>query len=101
MGVGADPWSDPFHSPWQDAAREGGPLQAPEAEGDRRAVSPRARSRRGDRRWDAHDAAIEATEEAIVNALLAAETMTGRDGIVAHALDAALLAGALRGQARG
>ena len=28
----------------------------------------------------------EATEEAIVNALLAAETMTGRDGITAHAL---------------
>jgi D-aminopeptidase len=32
------------------------------------------------------DGAIEATEEAIVNALLAAETMTGRDGITAHAL---------------
>jgi D-aminopeptidase len=31
-------------------------------------------------------AAIEATEEAIVNALVAAETMTGRDGITAHAL---------------
>ena len=27
-----------------------------------------------------------ATEEAIVNALLAAETMTGRDGVTAHAL---------------
>jgi D-aminopeptidase len=32
-------------------------------------------------------AAIEATEAAIVSALLAAETMTGRDGITAHALD--------------
>ncbi len=32
-------------------------------------------------------AAIEATEEAILNALVSAETMTGRDGIVAHALD--------------
>ena len=31
-------------------------------------------------------AAIEATEEAVVNALLAAETMTGRDGITFHAL---------------
>ncbi len=31
-------------------------------------------------------ATIEATEEAIVNALVAAETMVGRDGIVAHAL---------------
>jgi D-aminopeptidase len=30
--------------------------------------------------------AIEATEEAIANALVAAETMTGRDGHVAHAL---------------
>ena len=33
------------------------------------------------------DAVIEATEEAIVNALLAAETMRGRDGNVAHGLD--------------
>ena len=32
------------------------------------------------------DAVIEATEEAIVNALIAAETMTGRDGVTAHAL---------------
>ena len=32
------------------------------------------------------EAAVEATEEAIVNALVAAETMTGRDGIVAHRL---------------
>ena len=32
-------------------------------------------------------AAIEATEAAIVNALLAAETMVGRDGLVAHGLD--------------
>ena len=30
--------------------------------------------------------AIEATEEAIVNALVAAETMTGANGVVAHAL---------------
>ena len=33
------------------------------------------------------EAVAEATEEAIVNALLAAETMVGRDGITAHALD--------------
>jgi D-aminopeptidase len=33
------------------------------------------------------EATVEATEEAIANALLAAETMTGRDGITAHALD--------------
>ncbi|MEO8207395.1 MAG: P1 family peptidase, partial [Chloroflexota bacterium] len=31
-------------------------------------------------------AAVEATEEAILNALVAAETMTGRDGITAHAI---------------
>jgi D-aminopeptidase len=31
-------------------------------------------------------AAIESTEEAILNALVAAETMTGRDGITAHAI---------------
>jgi D-aminopeptidase len=33
------------------------------------------------------EATAEATEAAIVNALLAAETMVGRDGITAHALD--------------
>lgn len=33
-------------------------------------------------------AVIAAVEEAIVNALLAAETMTGRDGVTAHGLDA-------------
>ena len=32
------------------------------------------------------EAVVEATEEAIVNALVAAETMTGRDGITAHRL---------------
>jgi D-aminopeptidase len=32
------------------------------------------------------DAAIESTEEAIVNALVAAETVVGRDGITAYAL---------------
>jgi D-aminopeptidase len=40
-------------------------------------------------------AAVEATEAAIVNALLAAQTMTGRDGITAHALGAERLLGAL------
>lgn len=37
-------------------------------------------------------AAIEATEEAIVNSMLAAETMTGRGGATVHALDSAVLA---------
>ena len=32
-------------------------------------------------------ATVEATEAAIVNALLSAETLTGRDGVTAHALD--------------
>ena len=32
------------------------------------------------------EATVEATEESIVNALIAAETMTGRDGITAHRL---------------
>jgi len=32
------------------------------------------------------EAVVEATEEAITNALVAAQTMTGRDGITAHAL---------------
>ena len=32
------------------------------------------------------DGVIESTEEAILNALVAAETMTGRDGITAHAI---------------
>ena len=33
-----------------------------------------------------YEATVDATEEAIVNALFAAETMTGRDGITAHEL---------------
>jgi D-aminopeptidase len=41
------------------------------------------------------EAVIDATEEAIVNALLAAETMTGRDGITASALEPERLQAAL------
>ena len=37
------------------------------------------------------DAVIEATEEAILNALLAAETMTGREGNTVYALDPDIL----------
>jgi D-aminopeptidase len=36
-------------------------------------------------------AVVEATAEAILNAMLAAETMTGRDGVTVHALDGAAL----------
>jgi D-aminopeptidase len=45
-------------------------------------------------------AAIEATEEAIVNALVAAETLTGRGGVTAYALEPELLLEAL-GRRRG
>lgn len=41
-------------------------------------------------------AVIEATEEAVVNALLAADTMTGRDGVTAHALPPGELVEVLR-----
>jgi D-aminopeptidase len=41
------------------------------------------------------DAVVEATEESIVNALLAAETMIGRDGVIAHALPARRLVQAM------
>jgi D-aminopeptidase len=41
------------------------------------------------------EAVIDATEEAIVNALLAAETMTGRDGITAYGLEPERLQAAL------
>jgi D-aminopeptidase len=46
------------------------------------------------------DAVVEATEEAIVNALLGAETMTGRDGVTAHRLDPDRLAAILREHGR-
>jgi D-aminopeptidase len=46
------------------------------------------------------EATVEATEEAIVNALLAAETMTGRDGITAHALDPDRLLAVMRAHGR-
>jgi D-aminopeptidase len=43
-------------------------------------------------------AAIEATEEAIVNAMLAAETMTGYRGNTVHALDHDALVGVMQGR---
>jgi D-aminopeptidase len=43
-----------------------------------------------------YDAVIESTEEAILNALLAAETMTGRDGNTVYALEPELLVDVLR-----
>ena len=46
------------------------------------------------------EAAAEATEEAITNALLAAETMTGRDGITAHAIDPDRLVAIMRAHGR-
>ena len=46
------------------------------------------------------EATVEATEEAVVNAMLAAETMTGRDGITAHALDADRLVAVMRANGR-
>lgn len=42
------------------------------------------------------EATVEATEEAILNAMVAAETMTGRDGLTAHALPHDRLQDALR-----
>jgi D-aminopeptidase len=41
------------------------------------------------------EAVVEATAEAILNAMLQAETMTGRDGVRAHALDGARLVSVL------
>jgi D-aminopeptidase len=60
-------------------------LPTPSGEGDTRAtVDVRMVS---DRIMDPlFDATIEATEEAILNALVAAPTMVGRDGVTAHAL---------------
>ena len=46
------------------------------------------------------EAVAEATEEAITNALLAAETMTGRDGITAHALEPERLMEIMRAHGR-
>ena len=43
-----------------------------------------------------YEAVIEATEEAILNSMLAAETMTGRDGNTVYALEPDLLLEALR-----
>ncbi|MEO8252648.1 MAG: P1 family peptidase [Chloroflexota bacterium] len=50
---------------------------------------------------DLYWAAIEATEEAIVNSLVAAETMVGRDGITFHALPHDRLSAAMARYGRG
>jgi D-aminopeptidase len=66
----------------------------PFAISDEAAAAPRERSLRAvDEAWMSplFWAAIESVEEAIVNALVAAETMTGRDGHVAHRLPHDLL----------
>ena len=46
------------------------------------------------------EATAEATEAAITNSLLAAETMVGRDGITAHAIDHERLVGIMRAHGR-
>ena len=43
-----------------------------------------------------YDAVVEATQEAILNAQLAADTMVGRDGVTVHALDHERLVAVLR-----
>jgi len=47
------------------------------------------------------DAVVEATEEAIVNAMLLAGTVVGRDGITAHGLDGRRLVEVMRSYRRG
>src|SRR6266702_2955772 len=47
------------------------------------------------------DAVVEATEEAIVNAMLQAGTVVGRDGITAHGLDGRRLVEVMRSYRRG
>src|SRR6266545_7550820 len=47
------------------------------------------------------DAVVEATEEAILNAMLQAGTMVGRDGVTAHGLDGDRLVEVLRRYGRG
>ncbi len=42
-----------------------------------------------------YDATVEATEEAIVNAMLAARTLEGPDGVLAHGLDGERLRAAM------
>jgi len=46
-------------------------------------------------------AAVESVEAAVVNALLAGETMTGRDGVIAHGLDHARLLDVMARYGRG
>ncbi len=48
-----------------------------------------------------YDAVVDATEEAILNALVAAETMTGIDGVTAHALPHSRLVEVMRAYGRG
>ncbi len=82
VGSTAGNYSGDLFLAWATGNR-GLPSLSPEAEGggtvDVRMVADRAID-------PLFDATIEATEEAIVNALVAAETMVGRDGVTAHAL---------------
>lgn len=53
-----------------------------------------------DRMNDLFEATVEATEEAVLNALVAAETMTGRDGLTVHGLPHGRLREVLRAHGR-
>ena len=63
-------------------------------------VGATVRMQPNERMNDLFYAAVEATEEAIVNALLAAETMTGRGGVTVPALDPDALVDALQRHGR-
>ncbi len=75
---------------------------APEARGDRADRSAlRATRQVNDRQLDDFfQATVEATAEAVLNALVAAETLTGRDGNTVHALPHDRLRAAMRAHGR-
>jgi L-aminopeptidase/D-esterase-like protein len=87
-GLGEDSSGDIFFAFSTQPVRPGEDGRAPVAMIDNERINP------------LFAATVQATEEAIVNAMLAAETMTGADGMRVHALPADRLVAAMRKHGR-
>jgi D-aminopeptidase len=85
-GVGADSSGDLFLAFATGNLDAAVPEYGPESESEERPITSQITMLADPLMTPLFEAVVDSTEEAIVNALVAAETMTGRDGVTAYAL---------------